>query len=148
MRKIFLVGAVVVATVVGYAAYRSRPDDGVVVTAPSEQLVVPPSDVEAHHAPETETPPATVPPELAAQTHEEHDAVDHDDDGDDHGQEQGETFALEVPPPSGEAIGADPRSEANALNEARAILDSLARETDPSTRAEIATLLEAIEGAQ
>ena len=107
MRKTILVGAVVVATVVGYAAYRSRPDDGAVVTAPSEPFVSPPREVEARRTPATETPPAAATVELPVRADDEHDAVEHEDDGDDHGQEQREIFALESPGPSLEPIGAD-----------------------------------------
>ena len=59
------------------------------------------------------------------------------DDGDQHGHagdEQGEIQPLEEPPPSRDAFGADPQSEAAALAEVRATLEALLNDPDPAVK--------------
>jgi hypothetical protein len=69
------------------------------------------------------------------------------DDGDDHGhagREQGGTLPLEEAPPSRDAFGADPQSEAAALAEARATLEALLNDPDPAVQEQASAVLATI----
>jgi hypothetical protein len=85
--------------------------------------------------------------EIAA--HDEHAAAQPStpevDDGDDHGQAQGEVHALEEPT-SRDAFGADPESETAALAEVRATLEALLNDPDPAVNEQASAVLQTIAG--
>jgi hypothetical protein len=66
------------------------------------------------------------------------------DDGDNHGHEQDEILPLEEPPPSRDAFGADPQSEAAALAEVRATLEALLNDPDPAVKEQASAVLATI----
>jgi hypothetical protein len=66
------------------------------------------------------------------------------DDGDDHGQAQGELHSFEEPPPSRDAFGANTESETAALAEVRATLEALLNDQDPAVKEQASALLETI----
>jgi hypothetical protein len=146
MNKTAIVSVLLVAGIgaVTYSLWRSEPPAGAV---PGAAEVSP-----APNTPVTNREPAAPAAQMAAKApareHAPQNVTEPINDGDQHETAQRPTQPLENPPPPREAFGADPAGETAALQEARAMLDALERESDPATKAEIAKLRESIDATR
>ena len=145
MRKLIVLGGVSAAIAIGITLWQGRERAPMV---PSRTAV----RIDAPLAPRPAVPRGAQPSPAVADAvpapeeirAEPLAAVAEADDGDDHGQEQGELRPLEAPPLSRDVFGADPESEIAALAEVRATLEGLLEDPDPAVKEQASALLETI----
>jgi hypothetical protein len=143
MRKLSLIGggAAAIGIAIGATLWQTR-DRAPTPTPASARLEAPAVAPPRAAAPSRAVDESPAPAEIAVEP-----LAEEIDDGDNHGHaghEQGEILPLEEPPPSRDAFGADPQSEAAALAEVRATLEALLNDPDPAVKEQASAVLATI----